>query len=275
MKIGASTDLSDPANRLDANLVTTPKASVRHLRDHGFCVVPNILDADAVAATRSALLRAAAESERLGIPTREIGIDPNDRNVRVFNLLELEPAFIELIQHPVAIDWVRALLGDGFLISNFTANIALPGSGSMALHADQSIVIPEPWLEPQAINVIWCLDDVHAANGATRYLPNSHRITRRAELPPDAADQTRPFEAQAGAIIVMDGRLWHTSGANVTGDDERALLFGYYSADFIRPQANWNAALSPATQAGLSPQLRSWLGLDCGNLRLSAPIALP
>jgi len=39
---------------------------------------------------------------------------------------------------------VRLLLGPEFLISNFTANIARPGSKSMALHSDLSFVLPEP-----------------------------------------------------------------------------------------------------------------------------------
>ena len=55
--------------------------------------------------------------------------------------------------------------------------------------------------------------------------------------------------------------MWHTSGENTTQRDERALLFGYYSADFIRPQVNWNVVLSQATQASLSPQMVEWLGL--------------
>ena len=71
----------------------------------------------------------------------------------------------------------------------------------MALHADQAIVIPEPWLQPWAINIIWCLDDVHEANGATRYLPGSHRITTLAEVPEDAVERMQPFEAPAGAIV--------------------------------------------------------------------------
>jgi len=71
----------------------------------------------------------------------------------------------------------------------------------------------------------------------------------------------------------MDGRMWHTSGANTTADVQRAMLFGYYSADFIRPQQNWNAALSPATVADLSPQMRVWLGLDAAaNLGLAMPL---
>jgi ectoine hydroxylase-related dioxygenase (phytanoyl-CoA dioxygenase family) len=60
----------------------------------------------------------------------------------------------------------------------------------------------------------------------------------------------------------MEGRIWHTSGANVTEDQDRALLFGYYTKPFLRPQVNWNACLSPQTQASLSPQMRQWLGLE-------------
>jgi len=59
----------------------------------------------------------------------------------------------------------------------------------------------------------------------------------------------------------MEGRVWHTSGANITKDQDRALLFGYYTAPFLRQQVNWNAGLSAETQAGLSDQMRDWLGL--------------
>jgi fumagillin biosynthesis dioxygenase len=193
--------------------------------------------------------------------------------VRVFNLIDLDQVFAGLIQHPLAIEMVTSLLGPGFLISNFTANIALPGSQSMKPHSDQSIVVPEPWIQPWSINIIWCLNDVHAANGATLYLPMSHNIAWTREVPPDPRAGMVPFEAAAGSVIAMDGRLWHTSGANVTANEERALLFGYYARDFIRPQANWNAALSPATIAQLSPRMHTWLGLGpSANIRLAAPL---
>jgi ectoine hydroxylase-related dioxygenase (phytanoyl-CoA dioxygenase family) len=131
----------------------------------------------------------------------------------------------------------------------------------MALHSDQSLVVPEPWLQPWAVNIIWCLTDVTFENGATLYIPGSHLWRTRADVPADAARRLRPFEAKAGAIIVMDGRMWHTSGANITQDQDRALLFGYYTAPFLRPQVNWNACLSLETMATMSPGLRDWLGL--------------
>jgi ectoine hydroxylase-related dioxygenase (phytanoyl-CoA dioxygenase family) len=81
-------------------------------------------------------------------------------------------------------------------------------------------------------------------------------------VPADADRRLRPFEAKAGSIIAMDGRVWHTSGANVTRDQDRALLFGYYTKPFLRQQVNWTAALSAQTQESLSPRMRAWLGLD-------------
>jgi fumagillin biosynthesis dioxygenase len=56
--------------------------------------------------------------------------------------------------------------------------------------------------------------------------------------------------------------MWHTSGANVTANEDRALLFGYYTAPFLRPQVNHNVTLSAETQASLDPQMRHWLGLE-------------
>jgi ectoine hydroxylase-related dioxygenase (phytanoyl-CoA dioxygenase family) len=132
----------------------------------------------------------------------------------------------------------------------------------MALHSDQSLVVPEPWVQPWAVNIIWCLTDVTFENGATLFIPGSHRWTTRAEVPADAHKRLRPFEAKAGSFVVMEGRMWHTSGANITANQDRALLFGYYTAPFLRPQVNWNACLSEKTQASLSPQMRDWLGLD-------------
>ena len=90
-------------------------------------------------------------------------LDPNDANVRVFNLLELNSVFIELISHPLAVEIASCLLDDDFVVSNFTANIAKPGSRSMVVHSDLAIVLPEPWQAAWSLNVIWCLDDVHAA----------------------------------------------------------------------------------------------------------------
>lgn len=251
------------------------QAHKTNFAEQGFCVIENVLDPAKTAEVRRRLVDAASESERRGIPTHIAGLDPNASNVRVFNLLDLDPIFIELISHPVALEVASQFLDDDFIISNFTANIAKPGSGSMVIHSDQALIVPEPWHEPWALNVIWCLDDVHGDNGATLFMPGSHLFERMYEVPDDLGDNMIPFEAKVGSIIVMEGRLWHTSGKNITKDEERAMMFGYYSRSFIRPQWNFNVALSDETKASLSPELAELLALGiAGNTKAGEKVQL-
>jgi hypothetical protein len=237
-------------------------AAVATVASDGYAVVPGVLEADAARRVLERLWDAAAESERRGLPNFAEGLDPNASNVRVWNLIDLDPVFAELIAHPVADALVAGVLGPSYIISNFTANIARPGSGSMMVHSDQSLVMPAPWHAAHCLNIIWCLTDVRRENGATLYLPGSHRYTSPEDVPADAAARMRPFEASAGSVIVLEGRVWHTSGCNVTEAEDRALLFGFYSQPFLRPQWNHSVGLSADTQAAMSETMRYRLGLD-------------
>lgn len=245
-------------------------AAIESLQRDGVAVLPGVMSADAAADALAVLWEAADESRRQGIPTFMPVLDPNEHNVRVFNLIALHPLFADLVAHPVADALAAGLLGSDYIVSNFTANIARPGSGSMAVHSDTAIVLPEPWLAPASLNVIWCLTDVTAANGGTLHLPGSHRFTSlsevltayHAERPADLVQHMVPFAAPAGSVIAMDGRVWHTSGRNVTMADDRALLFGYYARPWLRPQWNFTRALPAEVQDACTPTLRYRLGLD-------------
>ncbi len=248
-----------PTSLIDDRTVAEAVATIA---TDGFAVVPGVLDAPAAAGVFQTLVAAADESERRGMATYAEGLDPNSANVRVWNLIDLDPVFAELIAHPVADAIVAGVVGQDYIISNFTANIARPGSGSMKIHSDQSLVMPEPWLGAHCMNIIWCLTDVRPENGATLHVPGSHRWTGAAEVPEDLAEQLVPFTAPAGSIVAMEGRVWHTSGRNVTADEQRGLLFGFYCQPFVRPQWNHSVGLSPAVQATMSPEMRTRLGLD-------------
>lgn len=220
------------------------EAAKTHLKEHGWVRVPSVLTKDEASTALARLWKAKAASKARGENTFQPVLDPNDRNVRVFYLPELDELFRDMLVEPTSMDLTKSVLGDKFLVSNFSANIARPGAVSMALHSDQSIVLPAPWQNIWAINVIWCLTRVTKDNGATLYIPGSNRWTCWEDVPANAPELLVPFEADAGDIIVIDGRLWHTSGSNITKDEDRAILFAYYSAPYMRQLVNWSAKLS-------------------------------
>jgi len=247
-----------------------PENFAEKLREDGWCVVPGALSADELARVSDVFDRCLAAQIARDGSAYDPRLDHNESNLRMYNLPALDPVFIELLLREDALAAARAVVApQEIAISNFTANVALPGSESMNLHSDLSLVIPPPWAHPWAVNVIWCLDDVDEENGATRYLPGSQHIANFDELPADAMARTVPFEAKAGSFVVMEGRMWHTSGRNVSADRRRRLIFAYYSADFIRPQANWSDVLPQEVKDGMDDAARKLFGLGpAGNVRI-------
>jgi ectoine hydroxylase-related dioxygenase (phytanoyl-CoA dioxygenase family) len=245
---------------------STLDEAVADVRETGVGVVTGVLDADETASIRAALWAAAEAEERRGEELRVAALDPNPHNLRVVRLINEGAAFVGLALHEVALAAATALLGERFLLSNISANIALPGSGSMELHADQGYVVP-PWPPtPLAVNVMWLLDDFTEATGATRYVPGTVRADRGPE--PTEQVETVPIVAPAGSVALMDARVWHTSGCNRTADQERAGIFAYYVLPWLRPQVNWTAALDPDVVATAPPGLLELVGYHDGNAEL-------
>jgi len=228
----------------------------------GWCVIPDVIPRDQAADAVARLWAIARANAEEGYSCHLPGLDPNSSMVRVLTPLQSDGLFRDLVQNDTALDAARAVVGQEVIVANCTANIALPGAQSMMLHSDLAFILPEPWLHPWSVNVVWCLTDVTPENGSTLYIPGSHLWRTQADVPGNAKELLVPFEASAGSVIVMDGRLWHTSGSNITENEERALLFAYYSASFMRPMINWTAAIPGALQETFGPRLRQLLGLD-------------
>ncbi|KAI1824547.1 phytanoyl-CoA dioxygenase family protein [Xylaria intraflava] len=238
-----------------------------HLKEYGCVSIPAVITREKAAHALSALWAAKEGAESRGEPAHIPFLDPNPNNVRVFNLVEADEIFRELVAHPTAIELVKAVFGETFLISNLSANIARPGSRSMALHSDQSLNLPEPWAGTTVMNVCWCLTDVTRENGATMYIPGSNKWTSHRDIPENAPDLLVPLEGKAGDIIIMDGRVWHTSGCNTTEDQDRALVFAFYTAPYMRTVVNWTAKLPRELQDTLSQEMKDWMGLaPFGNI---------
>ena len=239
-----------------------------HIREFGLCIMTDVLAGPNLARARDALYRAAADDRARG-RERKFGLDygDDDSNQRVWNVLSRDSVFEDMIEHPLALAFVRGVLGWPALLGNLSANITGPGGGEMVLHADQ-IFVPEPWAaDPQGLNVAWCLDDFTEANGATRIAPGSHRLNRAPRA--DEGDvPTVPLEAPAGSMVVFESRVWHKTGFNRTADQRRAGVFGWYTKPNYRAQENWFLSQDPAIRTFASDDVLVLLGYKAEGLGL-------
>lgn len=239
-----------------------------NIAKYGLAIVPDVLKGDALKRTREALYR-AAESDRARGREQKFGLDyaHDDTNQRVWNVLSRDPLFEDMAFHATAVSYVKAVLGWPALLGNISANITGPGGGEMVLHADQ-IFVPEPWSEqPQGLNVAWCLDDFTEANGATRFVPGSHKLNR-APRPEDASAETVPMEAPAGSAVIFESRVWHKTGHNRTANEHRAGVFGWYTRPIYRTQENWFLSLKPEVRQFASEDALVLLGWKTTGLGL-------
>jgi len=239
-----------------------------NIAEYGLTIVPGVLSGDALKRARDALYR-AADSDRARGREQKFGLDyaTDDTNQRVWNVLSRDPVFEDMAFHETAVAYVKGVLGWPALLGNISANITGPGGGEMVLHADQ-IFVPEPWSkDPQGLNVAWCLDDFTEENGATRFVPGSHKLNR-APTAEDAGAETLPMEAEAGSIVVFESRVWHKTGNNRTKSETRAGVFGWYSKPIYRTQENWFLSLRPEIRQFASEDALVLLGYKTVGLGL-------
>ncbi|HSZ51128.1 MAG TPA: phytanoyl-CoA dioxygenase family protein [Caulobacteraceae bacterium] len=236
------------------------------LDSHGYCVIPGILSRAEIAALKSRLVEQAEGERARGVAFHDGGA--GRPNQRVWMLLNKGRVFRDLMLHPIVEALMGHVLGQDFLVSSFTANIAHSGGEPMVLHTDQGYV--GFWTpKPVVANIAWMLDDFSDENGGTRLVPGSHldstATPRSSSYVPDqpanmpTPEDTIAAEGSAGSILCFDGRIWHGTGANRT-DRPRHALLSYHCRPFVRQQENFTLGLDPAIRVGERPALLNRLG---------------
>lgn len=273
---------------------TTDLDRARHDLDRtGCCIVAGVLAPDELAAIRTRLEEQAAAEEDAGLAYHDGG----GANQRVWMLPNKGEEFWRLALHPTSTALVGHLLGEAFLLSSMTANIAGPGGAEMGLHRDQwwapmpvdpegeprrvgsisrdpsSNTAPSGFVAPCATaNVMWMLCDFTEENGATRLVPGSHRWPEQ----PRPGVGTAAGVGTAGSILVFDGRVWHGTGANTTDDDLRHGILTYFCGPQYRPQENYFVGARPELLEKAPQELLDLMGYQTwqGYGRVETPLEL-
>ena len=103
-----------------------------------------------------------------------------------------------------------------------------------------------------SITSIWMLSPFTQENGATWVVPRTHRDRRNPRGENDGIDEfcTIPGELQvcgeAGDVILIDSRIWHSTGANLTHEIRTSIVARYSPWWLSVEYGKRNAAFVPA-----------------------------
>jgi ectoine hydroxylase len=218
------------------------------LERDGFVVVEDALDADTVERLTAAADRVwAAES-------------PDGTALHRLGFLGLDPAFVELIDHPTTFPLVYTSLGWNIYVYHCHLDVHPPlvEPPRWRWHQDggrQNLELESP--RPRlSVKVAYFLTDVEEPEqGALRVIPGSHV---RDTLPKDAEpEEATPLLVRAGSAVVFDRRLWHARGDNRSERTRKALFYGY-TYRWVRPRDE--LGLTEEQVAALDPVRRQLVG---------------
>jgi ectoine hydroxylase-related dioxygenase (phytanoyl-CoA dioxygenase family) len=209
----------------------------RRLMDDGYVVVTGMMTPDGVQNARADLDR-VLRTTRTGRNSFE-GFDTQ----RIYALFAKTRVFDALATDPLLLGVLDQVLGDYQLSAPVGICIG-PGEKAQLLHRDDAIYpVPEPH-PPLVVNTMWPLDEFTAENGATRFIPGSHRWEPGRQPGPE--DPVETAVMSPGSVLFYLGSLWHGGGANQTS----------------RPQENHCLAVPRDIARDLPERLQELLGYN-------------
>src|SRR5690349_10469203 len=220
----------------------------RRLMDDGYVVVTGMMTPDGARDARADLDR-VLRTTRTGRNSCE-GFDTQ----RIYALFAKTRAFDALATDPLLLGVLDQVLGPCQLSAPVGICIG-PGEKAQVLHRDDAIYpVPEPH-PPLVVNTMWPLDEFTVENGATRFVPGSHRWE------PDRHGRGEAAGMPPGSALFYRGSLWHGGGATATKGPRLGVILEY-AAGWLRPQETHCLAVPRDVARDLPERLQELLGYN-------------
>jgi len=213
--------------------------AVQDLCDVGFVVISGPVASDRLAqfaeAYDSAVVCARADDVSIGSST-----------TRVNDFVNRGPEFDGLYVYGPVLEACCRIIEQPFKLSTMHARTVRPYSQAQNLHVDFRHEA-DGW---PMVGFIMIVDEFRTDNGATRFVPRSHRWPT---IPTDFPNDTSAdYEGQVlacgpvGSVIIYNGSVWHGHTANRVGEPRRSIQGAFIRRD-SEPAVNQAARIRPET----------------------------
>jgi hypothetical protein len=223
----------------------------RYLFDlRGYLVFDDVLDRRTIGR-----LRAAIDAQRLPAADHTIERQRFGQGGRLFTW---DPAFCDLIDHPLALAVLAELIGPYVRLDHAYGITMRPGTSGLGLHgpaqpfdSSQYYVHRMGALRTGLVTFTWSLTDGRPGDGGFGCIPGSHLASE--PLPAGAEELIEEIPQRAGSLLVFTEALMHAT-VPWTGLDTRwAVLYKYSPGSTA-----WDPspAAPPEVVAAMSPRQR-------------------
>ncbi len=188
-------------------------------------------------------------------------------STRITDFVNRDALFERIYTWPPALDAARRVVRQPFRLSAFHARTLHADAPAQELHVD----VPQTSDAWPMLGLILMVDDFRADNGATRFIPGSHRRAESPVVAPGDAFARQSNEVlacgAAGSVILFNASTWHGHTANSSASPRRSL-----QATFIpstgRPVTDFRSRMHAEVLARLSPTARAADFDDVGPRRV-------
>jgi hypothetical protein len=221
-----------------------PLDAKRELDNSGFAIIPGPVTGPALKQLSNAYDAVVAEATRANDPDLRIGSTTTRLQDLVNRGIEFDPLYI----YGPVLEACCHVIGGRFKLSSLLARTLRPGASTQPLHVDFK-TDQDGW---PMLGFILMVDDFTTNNGATRFVPGSHKWSTVPEEvmkdPSDDHEQQVLACGPAGSAIIYNGSAWHSHTPNHSGAQRRSIQGAYIPRD-AEAAMNHPARIHPETSA--------------------------
>jgi ectoine hydroxylase-related dioxygenase (phytanoyl-CoA dioxygenase family) len=236
-----------------------PPDAARQLREIGFVVMPGPTIQGGCERISDAYDDAVATAD-----PADVHIGRTRSSTRINDFVNRGPVFDPIYIYPPLLAACCQIIGAPFKLSGMRARTLNPGAQTEELHVDVKHRA-NGW---PLVGCIFMVDAFDADNGATRFVPGSHLQSREPgevmDNPQDDHNEQVLASGPAGSIIIFNGSVWHSHGANRSARPRRSIQTHFVPREAQASPDDHSGRMRPETLQRLS-DLAKYV-LNIGNV---------